>query len=94
MNLHVTSVGLIDFKSCDFLDWLPTFKTIELNFLWKISANGGFYCHDANLDDSIDDERLRKEFAPYGTITSAKVMTEGGRTKGGFQTSLGKNLPK
>lgn len=26
-----------------------------------------------NLDDSIDDERLRTEFAPYGTITSAKV---------------------
>lgn len=26
-----------------------------------------------NLDDGIDDERLRKEFAPYGTITSAKV---------------------
>ena len=26
-----------------------------------------------NLDDSINDERLRKEFAPYGTITSAKV---------------------
>lgn len=28
-----------------------------------------------NLDDGIDDERLRKEFAPYGTITSAKVTT-------------------
>lgn len=26
-----------------------------------------------NLDDGIDDERLRKEFSPYGTITSAKV---------------------
>lgn len=26
-----------------------------------------------NLDDTIDDDRLRKEFAPYGTITSAKV---------------------
>lgn len=26
-----------------------------------------------NLDDTIDDERLRKEFSPYGTITSAKV---------------------
>uniref|UniRef100_A0A8W8N9J4 RRM domain-containing protein n=1 Tax=Magallana gigas TaxID=29159 RepID=A0A8W8N9J4_MAGGI len=30
----------------------------------------------------IDDERLRKEFAQFGTITSAKVMTEGGRSKG------------
>lgn len=27
-----------------------------------------------NLDDTIDDEKLRKEFAPYGTITSAKVI--------------------
>jgi len=36
-----------------------------------------------NLDDSIDDERLRKEFLTYGTITSAKVMTdEEGRSKG------------
>ncbi|XP_070533067.1 polyadenylate-binding protein 1-A-like [Ptychodera flava] len=35
-----------------------------------------------NLDDTLDDERLRKEFLPFGTITSAKVMTEGGRSKG------------
>ncbi|XP_002733794.1 polyadenylate-binding protein 1-like [Saccoglossus kowalevskii] len=35
-----------------------------------------------NLDDSLDDERLRKEFMPFGTITSAKVMSEGGRSKG------------
>ncbi|XP_074133325.1 polyadenylate-binding protein 1-like [Sminthopsis crassicaudata] len=35
-----------------------------------------------NLDDTIDDERLRKEFSPFGTITSAKVMMEGGRSRG------------
>jgi len=35
-----------------------------------------------NLDDTLDDERLRKEFLPFGTITSAKVMTDGGRSKG------------
>ncbi|XP_053677140.1 polyadenylate-binding protein-like [Anopheles nili] len=35
-----------------------------------------------NLDDTIDDERLRKEFAPYGTITSAKVILDEGRSKG------------
>lgn len=29
-----------------------------------------------NLDDGIDDERLRKEFSPFGTITSAKVRTD------------------
>ncbi|KAK1797603.1 hypothetical protein P4O66_000799 [Electrophorus voltai] len=35
-----------------------------------------------NLDDGLDDARLRKEFSPFGTITSAKVMMEGGRSKG------------
>lgn len=29
-----------------------------------------------NLDDGLDDERLRKEFSPFGTITSAKVKTD------------------
>ena len=35
-----------------------------------------------NLDDRVDDEALRKEFEAFGTITSAKVMTENGRSKG------------
>ncbi|RVE67020.1 hypothetical protein OJAV_G00113130 [Oryzias javanicus] len=35
-----------------------------------------------NLDDSIDEDRLRKEFSPFGMITSTKVMMEGGRSKG------------
>jgi polyadenylate-binding protein len=35
-----------------------------------------------NLDDTVDDERLRKEFAKFGTITSAKIMSENGRSKG------------
>lgn len=36
-----------------------------------------------NLDDTIDDDRLRKAFSMFGTITSAKVMTdEEGRSKG------------
>jgi len=29
-----------------------------------------------NIDEEIDDEALRKEFAAFGTITSARVMTE------------------
>lgn len=36
-----------------------------------------------NLDDSIDDAKLRETFAPFGTITSAKVMCdENGRSRG------------
>ncbi|KAB0802013.1 hypothetical protein PPYR_04199 [Photinus pyralis] len=44
-------------------------------------------CHGVNLfiknlDDFIDDDRIRKEFSQFGTITSAKVMMEDGRSKG------------
>lgn len=42
----------------------------------------GINLYIKNLDDTIDDERLRKEFAGFGTITSAKVMMENGRSKG------------
>ena len=35
-----------------------------------------------NIDDSLNDESLRKAFAACGTIISAKVMREGGRSKG------------
>ena len=36
-----------------------------------------------NLEETIDDHRLRKEFENYGTITSAKVMRdEKGNSKG------------
>lgn len=36
-----------------------------------------------NLDDEVDDEKLRAEFTPFGAITSAKVMTdEAGKSKG------------
>jgi len=42
----------------------------------------GINLYIKNLDDTIDDERLRKEFTGFGTITSAKVMTENGRSKG------------
>lgn len=36
-----------------------------------------------NLDDNLDDEQLRQEFAKYGNITSAKVMRdENNRSKG------------
>lgn len=42
----------------------------------------GINLYIKNLDDTIDDERLSKEFVSFGTITSAKVMTENGRSKG------------
>ncbi|XP_060526485.1 polyadenylate-binding protein 4-like [Cylas formicarius] len=35
-----------------------------------------------NLDDTFTDAKLHQVFAGFGTITSAKVMTENGRSKG------------
>nr|XP_046164930.1 polyadenylate-binding protein 4 [Oncorhynchus gorbuscha] len=48
----------------------------------RISRYQGVNLYIKNLDDTIDDEKLRKEFTPFGSITSAKVMLEEGRSKG------------
>ena len=37
-----------------------------------------------NLEDGIDDERLRTEFSQFGTITSAKVMKDDKTNSKGF----------
>jgi len=42
----------------------------------RIKSYEGVNLYVKNLDDVIDDERLRKEFTPFGNITSAKVMRE------------------
>jgi len=57
-------------------------KKFEQLKLERLNRYQGVNLYVKNLDDTIDDERLRKEFAPYGTITSAKVMCEEGRSKG------------
>ncbi|KAG8142948.1 hypothetical protein E2320_000248 [Naja naja] len=48
----------------------------------RISRYQGVNLYIKNLDDTIDDGKLRKEFSPFGSITSAKVMLEDGRSKG------------
>ncbi|XP_074600102.1 poly(A) binding protein [Brevipalpus obovatus] len=50
----------------------------------KANRYQGVNLYVKNLDDTIDDERLRKEFAPFGTITSAKVMTDTNARSKGF----------
>jgi polyadenylate-binding protein len=48
----------------------------------RMNRYTGVNLYVKNLDDTIDDEQLRKEFSKFGTITSAKVMSEAGRSKG------------
>jgi len=57
-------------------------KKFEQMKLERMTRFQGVNLYVKNLDDTIDDERLRTEFAPFGTITSAKVMNEEGRSKG------------
>lgn len=58
-------------------------RKYELMKMERMQRYQGVNLYVKNLDDNIDDERLRKEFQPYGTITSAKVMTdENIRSKG------------
>jgi len=50
----------------------------------RMSKYQGVNLYVKNLDDSIDDEKLRNEFASLGTITSAKVMTDEKKNSKGF----------
>ncbi|XP_053668115.1 polyadenylate-binding protein-like [Anopheles marshallii] len=57
-------------------------RRFELLKMERSTRCHGVNLYVKNLDDTIDDERLRKEFAPYGTIISTKVMLDQGRLKG------------
>ena len=76
-------------------------KKFEAIKMERMNRYQGVNLYVKNLDDTIDDEKLRQglfaflkkvsflltffdilEFAPFGTITSAKVMSEEGRSKG------------
>ncbi|KAK3810197.1 MAG: hypothetical protein J3Q66DRAFT_352390 [Benniella sp.] len=51
-------------------------KQYEQQKMEKLSKYQGVNLYIKNLDDDIDDERLRQEFSVYGVITSAKVMRD------------------
>lgn len=57
-------------------------KNYELIKIQRCNRVHGTNIYVKNLDDAFDDEKLRKEFSPFGTITSAKVMMDGNRSKG------------
>jgi len=50
----------------------------------RIKSYEGVNLYVKNLDDGIDDERLRNEFKQYGNITSAKVMRDEKAASKGF----------
>jgi len=51
-------------------------KQYEAARVEKASKYQGVNLYVKNLDDEIDDEKLRDLFTPHGTITSAKVMRD------------------
>ena len=54
----------------------------------RINRYQGVNLYIKNLEDTIDDERLRKEFSQYGTITSAKVMRDDKNVSKGIGNQL------
>ncbi|KZT70150.1 polyadenylate binding protein [Daedalea quercina L-15889] len=59
-------------------------KSYEQAKMEKMSKYQGVNLYIKNLEDDIDDERLRAEFEPFGAITSAKVMRDDKGTSKGF----------
>ena len=56
----------------------------------RINRYQGVNLYVKNLDDTIDDARLREEFSAYGTITTAKVMMDDKNNSKGMVPSLRK----
>ncbi|XP_071144526.1 polyadenylate-binding protein 1-like isoform X2 [Mytilus edulis] len=79
INERTLFSGRTQTKSRKQAELKETFERIRME---RINRYQGVNLYVKNLDDNIDDERLRKEFSQFGTITSAKVMSEGGRSKG------------
>lgn len=59
-------------------------RKFEAQKIERISRYQGVNLYIKNLEDGIDDERLRTEFSQYGTITSAKVMKDDKANSKGF----------
>ncbi|CAB3408319.1 unnamed protein product [Caenorhabditis bovis] len=58
-------------------------KKHEMMKAERMQKYHGVNLYVKNLDESVDDEGLKSHFESFGTITSAKVMTdENGRSKG------------
>ncbi|KAF5315514.1 hypothetical protein D9611_004746 [Ephemerocybe angulata] len=59
-------------------------KSYEMAKMEKLSKYQGVNLYIKNLDDDMDDEKLRGEFEAFGTITSCKVMRDDKGVSKGF----------
>jgi polyadenylate-binding protein len=59
-------------------------KTIQQKKLDRISKFQGINLYIKNLEDEIDESRLRQEFSAFGTIRSVKIMTDDKGNSRGF----------
>ncbi|RXW20895.1 hypothetical protein EST38_g4960 [Candolleomyces aberdarensis] len=59
-------------------------RSYEAAKMEKMSKYQGVNLYIKNLDDDMDDEKLRAEFEPFGAITSCKVMRDEKGTSKGF----------
>ncbi|SAM09701.1 hypothetical protein [Absidia glauca] len=50
----------------------------------KLAKYQGVNLYVKNLDDDVDDEKIRQEFSVYGVITSAKIMRDEKENSKGF----------
>ncbi|KAL4067957.1 polyadenylate binding protein [Scleroderma citrinum] len=59
-------------------------KSYEHAKMERLNKYAGVNLYIKNLEDDIDDERLRAEFEPFGAITSCKVMRDEKSISKGF----------
>jgi len=78
-NGKILYVGRAQKKAERQMELKRKFEQLKIE---RLNRYHGVNLYVKNLDDTIDDDRLRKEFHSFGTITSAKVMMEDGRSKG------------
>ena len=69
---HIIYVGRAQKKAERHAELKEKFERLKME---RINRYQGVNLYVKNLDDTIDDEMLRKEFSQFGTITSAKVFT-------------------
>ena len=68
---HIIYVGRAQNKAESHAELKEKFERLKME---RINRYQGVNLYVKNLDDTIDDEMLRKEFSQFGTIISAEVF--------------------